>query len=411
MIHQRLPKLSLLRVFERVAANGSVSRAAEDVRRTQPAVTAALRKLEEHVGSELLTRHRGGSQLTEAGRILLARVDRLFRHVDAALVAVIAGTQPPEIDRLRLARTRLTSQHIRVLIAISEQTSLTGAARATGLSKPSLYRTAQALDRLVGRALFVRSSRAFTVNRPGAELARQFGLALREIDCALEELEAARGQLSSSILIGAVPLCAMQLLTDAVNAFLDDYPGAQVRVADGPYDLLLQDLRHGKVDFLYGVLRRPAWADDVEEEPLFYDPYFIAMRSGHPLARKARVRLADLARYDWIVPRYGAPRRRAFDRLFEGHRVPPTCRIETSSLEFQLTMLASSDRLTLVTSHDARQQIAAGLLTTIGYGGLSERLRDGVAVRKSWQPTAAQRRFLEILRQKAKPTEAGVRAP
>lgn len=406
MIHNRVPKLGQLRVFERVAAVGSISRAAEDVRRTQPAVTAALRRLEEHIGTELLTRHRGGSQPTNAGKILLARIERLFRQIESALLSASAGPHPPEPDSLRLAHTRLTSQHLRVLIAISEQTTLAEAARATEISKPSLYRTAQAIERLVGRALFVRTNRAFGVNRTGAELARQFGLALREIDYAREEIEAVRGQVASNILIGAVPLCAMQLLTDAVNALLNEHPGSQVRVADGSYDLLLRDLRHGKIDFLYGVLRCPEWAVDIEELPLLYDPYLIAMRSGHPLACKRHIRLDDLARFDWIVPRQGTPRRRAFDRLFQGHGTSPSCRIETSSLEFQLTILASSDRLTLMTSHDAHPQIAAGLLTTIRYDGVCDRLRDGVAIRRHWQPTAAQRRFLEILRQKAKLPDA-----
>ena len=134
---------------------------------------------------------------------------------------------------------------------------------------------------------------------------------------------------------------------------------------------------------------------------MFYDPYSIAVRSGHPLKSKARITLSDLAYYDWIMPSPGSPRRKAFEDLFEGLATPPTSSVETSSLEFQLTMLASSDRITLITSREARQQIEAGLLTTINYPGVGTRMHDGIAMRNDWRPTAAQTRFIEMLRKHA----------
>ena len=110
----------------------------------------------------------------------------------------------------------------------------------------------------------------------------------------------------------------MNILTAAVDELLRQYPSAQVMIADGPYDTLLNDLRTGRLDFLFGVLRRPDWAHDVHEEPLFSDPYSIVVREGHPLTRKRRLQLVDLAAYDWILPRPGTPRRRAFEWMFSG---------------------------------------------------------------------------------------------
>ena len=55
-----------------------------------------------------------------------------------------------------------------------------------------------------------------------------------------------------------------------------------MQVVDGHYEALLEDLRAGKLDFLFGVLRRPAWAQDVSEEALFKSPYVVVARDGHP---------------------------------------------------------------------------------------------------------------------------------
>ena len=57
--------------FARVAEAGSVSAAAERLHRTQPAVSAQLRKLTQAVGEPLYRRHRHGVHLTEAGEALL----------------------------------------------------------------------------------------------------------------------------------------------------------------------------------------------------------------------------------------------------------------------------------------------------------------------------------------------------
>jgi DNA-binding transcriptional LysR family regulator len=48
--------LNLLRVFDAVMAEGNLTRAAERLALTQPAVSNALKRLKDSVGEELLTR-------------------------------------------------------------------------------------------------------------------------------------------------------------------------------------------------------------------------------------------------------------------------------------------------------------------------------------------------------------------
>jgi DNA-binding transcriptional LysR family regulator len=393
-----LPNLTHLRIFASVAEAGSASRAAHAVNRSQPTVTLALRKLEDFVGASLMDRSSGGSHPTEIGRIFLARILRLFERLDSALLQPMVGAPFVQADRLPALRAKLSTASMRGFIAIAEHDTLQEAAQAVDLSKPSLYRIARDLERILGRACFEHTERGLAANKSGTELARRFRLALREIDYALEEIETAQGAISSRIMIGVRRTCAMQPLSDAVKEFLALYPRAQVCVADGSYDQLLQDLRHGRIDLLYGALQLPDWADDVKEEALFYDPYSIAVRTGHPLTTKSRVTLADLADYDWIMPSVGSPRREAFERLFAGRTRLPTSSVETSSLDFQFTILASSDRITLMTAREVQQKIEQGQLTTISFPNLAPRDHDGIGMREDWHPTAAQAHFIELLR-------------
>ena len=71
--------LSELQVFLTVASERSFSRAATRLHRTQPAISQAVRRLEESLNERLFDRSSKGGQLTEAGKILLDYAKRLER--------------------------------------------------------------------------------------------------------------------------------------------------------------------------------------------------------------------------------------------------------------------------------------------------------------------------------------------
>lgn len=77
-----------LRVFCTVAAERSFSRAARKLRRTQPAVSQAIRRLEQAAGERLIDRSSRDGTLTDAGQLLLEYGNRLLHLADEASQAV-----------------------------------------------------------------------------------------------------------------------------------------------------------------------------------------------------------------------------------------------------------------------------------------------------------------------------------
>lgn len=91
--------LNLLRVFAVVAETGSVTRAASHLYLTQPAVSAALRRLTTTIGARLFVRSGRGLVLTSRGERLRAGLQpHLQALVDAAL-------SPPSFDPATSERT------------------------------------------------------------------------------------------------------------------------------------------------------------------------------------------------------------------------------------------------------------------------------------------------------------------
>jgi DNA-binding transcriptional LysR family regulator len=358
---QHLPSLRQLRVFEAVARHKSIGRAAASTGLSQPAVTQAIASLESRFGVALFERVRSGSYPTHFGNILLARTERMFDFLRQGLRRLLGSYQSsePGIDTLT---GKITATHIRCLIAVSENMSFDQAARSIGVSQPSLHRAARELERILRRAIYYRGARGITTNEQGMELARQFKIAMRELDYASDEIAARQGIVKSRIAIGTLATSGSFGLARAIDEFLARARGAEVHIVEEPYEQLLAHLRAGDIDVLFSVLRRPDWATDVTETMLFEEPYVIVTRPKHPLSAVADIGRDQLADYDWIVPGPSTPRYLAFERLFASARKRPTARVSTASRGLIRLLITTSDRLTLLTRHEALLEEKLGVL-------------------------------------------------
>jgi LysR family transcriptional regulator, regulator for genes of the gallate degradation pathway len=403
-----IPSVRQLRVFAAVAAAQSISGGAKAVNLSQPGVTESVRTLEHRLGARLFERRGSGCYLTKGGAILLPRVHRFFDQLRFALSDTGAGT-PHDTLALDVTVNRITGPHIRSLIAVAENNSFGAAARTLNISEPSLHRAAKSLERELRRRLYQRTSQGMTTTTLGTEIARRFQIALRELAYGIEELQAARGNVVTCIIVGNIPHSGTQILSSAINEFLSAYPTASVQIVDGHYEALLDDLRAGKLDLLFGVLRRPAWVQDVAEEALFESSYVVVARAGHPLSRLKTLRLRELGRYDWVMPGPMTPRHQAFRHIFARLVALPKISIETTSLQIHRDLVATTDRLTLMSTLEAQLNERAEF-TVLPFRSPKLRRSDGLATRIDWRPTDIHRHFLKVLRAHARRLGSGTRS-
>src|SRR5512140_2286583 len=116
-------ELDRLRLFQTVCEEGSVTRAAVRLFRTQPAVSMQLRALEAEAGARLLVRSRRGVAPTPEGRRLLACCAELFRAHDRLREAWGAGEAEGE---LTVACSDTVARHFLPPILKALVTSLPG---------------------------------------------------------------------------------------------------------------------------------------------------------------------------------------------------------------------------------------------------------------------------------------------
>jgi DNA-binding transcriptional LysR family regulator len=103
--------LHALKLFYETAALGSVTKAAEALRISQPAVTAQIRKLEQELSLALLEPKGRGIRLTEAGTMLYAYASRLFA-LEASMEAALDDYRSGRTGRVRVAATSLPAHQL-----------------------------------------------------------------------------------------------------------------------------------------------------------------------------------------------------------------------------------------------------------------------------------------------------------
>ncbi|KAF1046540.1 LysR family transcriptional regulator [Xylophilus sp.] len=107
------PNITLrqLRVFQAVAQQRNFSGAGESIGLTQPAVSRSIRELEAQLGLKLLDRTTREVALTDAGRSLAGRLDRLLDDLELALLD-LRGMATRRQGRVRVASSPTLSANL-----------------------------------------------------------------------------------------------------------------------------------------------------------------------------------------------------------------------------------------------------------------------------------------------------------
>ena len=393
-----------LRAFQAVHDHGSITAAADVAHLSQPAITQAIAKLERVVGVTLFDRGRSGMVPTVGGAVFARRTHRALSLLRSGCLAAAQKDRSGKDARFDLA---ITSTQLRALIAVVAHGNFSVAARAVGVAQPTLYRVARDLEQVSGLRLYEKSMAGITVTPAARALNRASKLAFAELNQGLEEAAQSVGSGTATIVIGSLPLARTNLLPAAITQLTGIQPDVAIKVVDGPYADLLQALREGEIDLMIGALRDPLPADDVVQEHLFQDYLGVYCGPHHPLARRPGVSVRDLAEYPWVVPRPGTPTRSFFDEFIDQARLGThSALIETSSMVLIRGVLNGSDRLTMISHQQMREDVRLGILCPLPVALNDTGRPIGLTLRKTWSPTETQSRFLDLLR-KAATDQAG----
>ena len=335
LVARDAPFLNLLRSLRcaaAVAQYGSALRAAQAMHLSQPAITRAIKALEKICGVLLFERGGRGMATTAAGRLVSQRTTALLLQLEqgvkeARALGVMQQAMPCTPQHFA---TRVTPSGLKALSVIALRGSEMRAAMQQRLTQAAVHRGLEQLQHLAGVVLFHRSVRDTRLSPAGEALLHHVQLAYAELRALHADLAVWRGEMRGELVIGTLPLSTM-MLPSALAAVFREHPALKIRVIDGTYESLVQQLLRADIDLLLGALRFPS-PDGIQQQVLQEDALAVVAPAEHPVFAHPHPRLVDLLPHEWVLPLPHSPAEAALHQAFtQANLPPPACRLHASS--------------------------------------------------------------------------------
>lgn len=304
-------------------------------------------------------------------------------------------------------RNRLKLRQLVLLAELQAAGSLHKAADQLGMSQPAATRLIQELESLMDAALFERTSRGMVPTDMGRLLMRHASMVLVGLDHVHQEALSLRSGNAGVLSVGIFPGAPSQLLTDAVVRLKADSPRMEIKLFEGTNEVLLSDLREGRLDVVLGRAPSLESKGAFAFELLYTEHFSVVCGASHPVPESIPKDLASLVDLPWILPFPSAALRRNLEAMFlsECGRLPLDI-VEAVAPTLVVPMLTGSLRLAAMPQWLARDHWVGGRLRVL-IGRLAHLAGPiGVITRSGEAVSSQARRLVEELRQVRYPSTA-----
>lgn len=254
-------------------------------------------------------------------------------------------------------------KQLRYLRAIIEHKTFARAAGVLGVSQPALSRSISELEREIGARLLDRGRHGATATVFGQALAARSNAIDAELRQAQEDVERLKTAKAGQIVIGTTMVPSALVTPRAVASLARERPGLVMKVVEYfEYDLLMA-VQLGDVDMMIGPIYKNAPPEGLVEQTLFQSSVAVITRRRHRLARRRRLRIADLAGEDWVGAITATSLQRYVDMLIANAGISPLRKtLQSDALPVVKALVAQTDHFALLPPEVVRSEIAAGIL-------------------------------------------------
>ncbi|GAA2813629.1 LysR substrate-binding domain-containing protein [Kitasatospora paracochleata] len=181
-------------------------------------------------------------------------------------------------------------------VAVAEELHFGRAATRLHMTQPPLSRAIKQLETEVGARLFVRSPTGVTLTAVGSVLLDEARALLDHADRVRLRVSAAAG--AATITVGILGDGTDPGVSRLAAAYRRTHPGIEIRIRTTDLTDPTCGLRAGLVDV--ALTRAPFDETALTVRALRADPVGVVLRADDPLARRDRLRLAELSDRRWF---------------------------------------------------------------------------------------------------------------
>jgi len=181
---------------------------------------------------------------------------------------------------------------LKYLVALADHKHFGRAAAASFVSQPTLSTQIRKLEDELGVALVERAPRRVMLTPVGIDIAQRARKVIAEVDQMAEIARRSQDPEAGTVKLGLFPTLAPYLLPHVLPAVRERFPRLELLLVEEKTDRILDRLRDGRLDA--GILALPLHDEQLHLEPLFDEPFVLAVPRSHPMAGQERLRLREL---------------------------------------------------------------------------------------------------------------------
>lgn len=193
---------------------------------------------------------------------------------------------------------------LKYFLTVAQEGNITNAAKRLHVTQPTLSRQLADLEKELGRQLYTRGHGGVELTEHGSMLVAYANSIVELAEKAEADIKLPARTVSGSVHIAAGETKAMDLLSRAMMAVRDEYPGIDFQLYSGTTTDLMDGLVRGQYDFLLECELQPHVNMNVLELP---DPdvWGVVTLRSDPIAQLESARPRDVAGRAVITSRQG----------------------------------------------------------------------------------------------------------
>ncbi|CAM5792200.1 LysR family transcriptional regulator [Ottowia pentelensis] len=188
---------------------------------------------------------------------------------------------------------------LRYFAAVAEELHLARAAERLGIDQSPLSRAMRDLEKLLGVALFDRSSRQTRLTWAGQVLLVECRRVLATVDQAIKATKGAAQGYQNYVRIAICDSLAQPRIATLLARSREEEPELEIRVFELPFSQQLKGLHTDLLDV--GFALSAAVNHGLVAELVWTDPLSVIVPARHPLLAHTQVKLADALKFPLVL--------------------------------------------------------------------------------------------------------------
>lgn len=274
-------------------------------------------------------------------------------------------------------------QQLKHLIAAVECGNLLKAADECNISQSGLSRSIGALEERLGVQLLLRKPKGVEPTVFGLAVLEHGRIVMNELARCIDDIRAIQAGEVGEIKFGLTQNYSYYIIPQILAEMNETYPGIRLTVKSGGYLDLIDELKVGGLDFVFGLLGQIDDNPDLVVERLREHHSRVVARANHPLARRG----GEITPQELASSRWATLTSEGFQRSFKEffHALGLECPIQavtTDSMPLIQQSIVAADLLAVLPPDVALHEIDTGQLVFLDCEAPAEQTDVGIVTRR-----------------------------